>query len=116
MITALASGPTFRKPRLFYYFESDDRLNMKRTNLTPGRTRRLLIQRITHIKTKTTHYPSVFEISKPETVKELYRLREEYVLLPVDKIRNNIVFVSKTRHYNYLNELFGVDFTFGNPT
>ena len=55
---------------------------------------------------------------KPEVVKELNRLHEEYVLVPADKASNNIVFVCKAHYYNcILNEL-GItgNSTFGNPT
>jgi hypothetical protein len=36
-------------------------------------------------------YPSAF--NKPEVIKELNRLHEEYALVPADKACNNIVFV-----------------------
>ncbi|XP_056012425.1 uncharacterized protein LOC125681516 [Ostrea edulis] len=59
--------------------------------------RGILKSRIRHMKTKVrTIYPSVF--SKPEVIKELDRLHEEYVLLPAEKASNNIVFVCKAHH------------------
>ncbi|XP_055999877.1 uncharacterized protein LOC130046520 isoform X1 [Ostrea edulis] len=77
--------------------------------------RGILKSRIRHMKTKVrTIYPSVF--SKPEVIKELDRLHEEYVLVPADKASNNIVFVCKAHYYNcILNEL-GISSTFGNHT
>jgi hypothetical protein len=41
-------------------------------------------------KVRTT-YPSVF--SKSEVINELERLHGEFVLVPADKVYNNIVFV-----------------------
>ena len=52
--------------------------------------RRILKSRIRHIRRKVrTIYPSVFR--KPEVINELDRLHEEYVLVPADKVCNNIV-------------------------
>jgi hypothetical protein len=66
------------------------------------------------IRNMETIYPSVF--SKPEVRNELERLHEEFVLVPVDKTCNNIVFDCKARYYNcILNEL-GINSTFGNST
>jgi hypothetical protein len=57
--------------------------------------RRILKSLIRNIKTKVrTIYPSVF--SKPKVRHELERLHEEFVLVPADKARNNIVFVRLT--------------------
>jgi hypothetical protein len=42
-------------------------------------------------------YPSSF--NKPEVIKEIDRLHEEYVLVTADKVCSKIVFVSKVHYY-----------------
>jgi hypothetical protein len=57
--------------------------------------RDILKSLIKHVRSKMrTIYPSAFH--KPEVIKELNRLHEEYVLVPADKACNNIVFVRLT--------------------
>lgn len=55
-----------------------------------------------------------FVFSKLEVIKELDRLYEEYVLVLVDKVSNNIVFVCKVYYYNCILNEFGINFIFGN--
>ena len=77
--------------------------------------RTILKSRIRFVKTKMrTSYPSVF--SKPEVIRELDRLHEEYVLVPADKACNNIVFVCKAHYYNCIINELGINSTLGNPT
>jgi hypothetical protein len=55
----------------------------------------ILKSRIKRVRSKMCNiYPSVFH--KPEVIKELNRLHEEYVLVPADNASNNIVFVRPT--------------------
>jgi hypothetical protein len=62
-----------------------------------------------------TLYSSAF--IKPEMIKELNRLHEENVLVPVDKACNSIVFVCKAYHYqSIINELGINSTTAGNRT
>jgi hypothetical protein len=67
--------------------------------------RGILKSRIKHVQSKMrTIYPSRFH--KPEVVKEINRLHEEYVLVPADRASNNIVFVIKAHYYQcIINEL-----------
>jgi hypothetical protein len=60
-----------------------------------------------------TIYPSAFH--KPEVVKELKKLHEEYVLVPADKASNNIVFVCKAHYQCTINEM-GINSTISNRT
>jgi hypothetical protein len=61
-----------------------------------------------------TNYPSAF--NKPEVIRELNILHEEYVLVPADKACNNIVFVCKAHYYQcFINEL-GINSAIGNST
>jgi hypothetical protein len=61
-----------------------------------------------------TTYPFVFH--KPEVIKELNRLHEEYVLVPADKASNNIVFVCKAHYYQCIIKELGINSTIGNRT
>ena len=75
----------------------------------------ILKSRIKHVRSKMrTIYPSAFH--KPEVVKELNRLHEEYVLVPADKASNNIVFVCKAHYYQCIINELGINSTIGNHT
>jgi hypothetical protein len=56
-----------------------------------------------------TIYPSAFH--KPEVVKELNSLHEEYFLVPAEKASNNIVFVCKAHYYQYIINELGINST-----
>jgi hypothetical protein len=61
-----------------------------------------------------TIYPSAF--NKPEVIKELNRLHEEYVLVPADKACNNIVFVCRAHYHQCIISELGINSTIGNRT
>jgi hypothetical protein len=61
-----------------------------------------------------TNYPSAF--NKPEIIRELNRLHEEFVLVPADKACNNIVLVCKAHYYQWIINKLGINSTIGNRT
>jgi hypothetical protein len=71
--------------------------------------------RIHHLSGKMrTNYLSVSK--KPEVVNELRRLHNNFVLVPVDKASNNIVFVCKNYYYECLLNELRFTSTSGNTT
>ena len=52
----------------------------------------------------------------PDVAAELVDLHDKYVVVPADKISNNIVFVCKTHRSYYLGEELGLNTTEGYPT
>jgi hypothetical protein len=54
--------------------------------------------------------------NKPEVIKELNRLHEEYVLIPANKAFNNIVFVCKAHYYQCIINQLGINSALGNRT
>ena len=47
---------------------------------------------------------------------ELAEIQEKFIIVPVDKTSNNIVFVCKTHYINCLKEELGMSSMTGNPT
>jgi hypothetical protein len=77
--------------------------------------RGILKSPIKHVRSKMhTIYPSAFH--KPEVVKELNRLHEEYVLVTAYKASNNIVFVCKAHYYQCIINELHIDSAIGNRT
>jgi GTP1/Obg family GTP-binding protein len=77
--------------------------------------RSILKSRIEHVRSKMrTNYPSA--LNKPEVIRELNKLHEEYILVLADKACNNIVFVCKTHYHQCIINELGVNFTIGNRT
>ena len=52
----------------------------------------------------------------PDVAAELVDLHDKYVVVPADKVYNNIVFVCKTHYITCLGEELGLNTSEGNPT
>lgn len=59
-----------------------------------------------------TIYPSIFD--NIEVKKELARLHDQFVMVPTEKARNNIVFVCKSHYINCILEELGFISASGN--
>ena len=77
--------------------------------------RSLVKSRINKLQgTMSTKTKSV--ICDPDVVSELSSLHDNYVVVPVDKASNNIVFICKAHYYNCLIKELGINSTHSNPT
>ena len=70
------------------------------------------IRRLKHYV--NTRHESIF--SDPDVVRELSRLHENFVIVPVDKASNNYTFVCKRHYVSILSEELGLNSLPGNPT
>ena len=70
------------------------------------------IRRLKH--SVNTRHESIF--SDPDVVRELSRLRENFVIVPADKESNNYTFVCKRHYISILSEELGLNSLPGNPT
>ena len=61
-----------------------------------------------------TKHESIF--IDPDVVRELYRLHENFVIVPADKASNNYTFVCKRRYVSILSEELGLNSRPGNHT
>ena len=58
----------------------------------------------------------LLRFKKPEVIRELNRLHEEYVLVPADKACNNMVFVCKAHYHQCIINELGINSTIDNRT
>ena len=74
-----------------------------------------ILNRIRRLKgSMSTRAPSIFK--DPQVAKMLSQLQDKYVIVPVDKAPNNIVFICKHHYFDCLIKELGIDNTLGNPT
>ena len=77
--------------------------------------RKLVKRRIGRLRgVMTTRYDSVFK--DPQVSSELSELHDKFILTPVDKASNNIVFVCKKYYFDCLIQELGFDMPSNNPT
>ena len=62
----------------------------------------------------STRSTSIFK--DPNVAKHLSLLHDKYVIVPADKVPNNIVFVCKSHYIDCLIKELGIDNSLGNPT
>jgi len=66
------------------------------------------------IGSMSTRAISIFK--DPNVAKHLSRLHDKYIVVPVDKAPNNIVFVCKSHYIDCLIKELSIDNLLGNPT